>query len=87
MALQFRNPAGQRRLGDVQRVCGTGEAAGINHGEKLAKLDGLRHGIDPALIGEAIDRLSKNESRARDELSRMNREPDEQSLLRGARPR
>jgi DNA invertase Pin-like site-specific DNA recombinase len=51
------------------------------HEEKLAKLDGLRHGIDPALISEAIDRLSENESRVRDELSRMNPEPDEQSLL------
>jgi len=51
------------------------------HEEKLAKLDGLRHAIDPALIREAIDRLSENESRVRDELSRMNREPDEQSLL------
>jgi hypothetical protein len=51
------------------------------HEEKLAKLDGLRHGIDPALISEAIDRLSENESRVRDELSRMSPEPDEQSLL------
>jgi hypothetical protein len=51
------------------------------HEEKLAKLDGLRHGIDPALISGAIDRLSENESRVRDELSRMSREPDEQSLL------
>jgi hypothetical protein len=51
------------------------------HEEKLAKLDGLRHGIDPALINKAIDRLSENESRVHDELSRMNREPDEASLL------
>jgi lactoylglutathione lyase len=54
------------------------------HEEKLAKLDGLLHGIDPALISEAIDRLSENESRVRDELSRMIREPDEQNLLTSA---
>jgi hypothetical protein len=33
------------------------------HEEKLAKLDGLRHGIDPAAINEAIDRLSERASR------------------------
>jgi hypothetical protein len=51
------------------------------HEEKLAKLDGLRHGIDPGLISEAIDRLSEDENRLRAELARINREPDEQSQL------
>jgi hypothetical protein len=48
------------------------------HEEKLAKLDGFRHGIDPALIREAIDRLVEEENRLRGELAQLSRKSDEQ---------
>ena len=51
------------------------------HEEKLAKLDGLGHGIDPSVIREAIDRLSDEEARLREELSRMDTKPEEQAQL------
>ncbi len=51
------------------------------HEEKLAKLDGFRHGIDPILIREAIDRLTEGEKRLREELSQIARKPDEQVQL------
>jgi hypothetical protein len=51
------------------------------HEEKLAKLDGLGHGIDPVVIKEAIDRLSGEEGRLREKLARMDRKPDEQVHL------
>lgn len=51
------------------------------HEEKLAKLNGFRHGIDPTLIREAIDRLSEEENRWREELTQITRKPDEQVEL------
>ena len=51
------------------------------HEEKLAKLDGFRHEIDPTLIREAIDRLSEEENRVREELAQITGRPDEQIQL------
>jgi hypothetical protein len=51
------------------------------HEETLAKRDGLGHGIDPAVIKEAIDRLSPKEDRLRDELARMSPKIEEQAQL------
>jgi site-specific DNA recombinase len=51
------------------------------HQEKLVKLDGLGHGIDPAVIKEAIDQVSEEEGRLREELARMDQKPDEQAHL------
>ncbi|HYT78276.1 MAG TPA: recombinase family protein [Actinomycetota bacterium] len=51
------------------------------HEEKLPKLDGFRHGIDPALIRESIDRLSAEENRLREELAQITRNPEEQVQL------
>src|SRR5205823_9336107 len=48
---------------------------------KLAKFDGFRHGIDPALIREAIDRLVEKENRLRGELAQITQKPDEQTQL------
>ena len=51
------------------------------HEDKLAKLDGLGHGIDPSVIKEAIDRLSAEEARLREELARLEGKPEEQAHL------
>ena len=51
------------------------------HEEKLSKLDGFRHGIDPALIREAIDRLSEEEDRLRGEVAQITQRSDEQTQL------
>jgi site-specific DNA recombinase len=51
------------------------------HEDKLAKLDGLGHGIDPAVIREAIDRLSEEEGRLREELALVDQRPEERARL------
>jgi site-specific DNA recombinase len=51
------------------------------HEEKLAKLVGFRHGIDPRLIREAIDRLSEEEDRLREELVQITGKSDERTQL------